>query len=350
MSSSEPLEPADLVLQGGGVKGIALAGAVEVLLRRYEVRRVAGTSAGAVLAALLAARYTGDEVREAMQSLPYAKVPDSKIPVPVLGPLAALVTADGLYQGDVIERWVADRLAEKGVHTFADLPLPEDPKADRGLYTDDRAYRLVVTATDITRGRGLRLPWDYRDAFGLEPAEQSVARAVRMSLSIPLFFVPCRLTDARTGTTSRIVDGGVMTNFPVELFDRQDGQRPRWPTFGVGVIPDLPGADNILVPGLPTRLPGPLGLLQATVTTAITGHDQTYLGQPRNAERLIRADTGSVGVVQFDLDASERNRLVTNGAEKAAEFLRSWNWQDYLDRFFPLEPSRLLDQAADHGS
>jgi NTE family protein len=350
MNSAEPLEPADLVLQGGGVKGIALAGAVEVLLRRYEVRRVAGTSAGAVLAALLAAGYTGHEVREAMQSLPYAKVPDPGIPIPVLGPLAGLATADGLYRGDVIERWVADRLAEKDVHTFADLPLLPDQGADPRLYTDDHAFRLVVTATDITRGRGLRLPWDYRAEFGLDPKEQSVARAVRMSLSIPLFFVPRTLTNTRNGKASKIVDGGVMTNFPVELFDRQDGRRPRWPTLGVGVIPDLPGADNVLVPGLPTRLPGPFGLLQATVTTAITGHDQTYLGQPRNAERLIRANTDSVGVVQFGIDEDDRDQLVRNGAEAATSFLRSWNWQDYLGRFFPLEPTRVPDQASGHGS
>ena len=337
-TSSSPTkpEPADLVLQGGGVKGIALAGAVEVLLRRYDIQRVAGTSAGAILASLIAAGYTGDEVREAMQSLPYAEVPDAKPPVPVFGPLAGLFRGNGLYRGDVIEHWIADRLAEKGVRVFADLPLLPDRTADPRLYEPDHAYRLVVTATDITRGRGLVLPWDYRQAFGLDPAEQSVARAVRMSLSIPLFFMPCRLTDERTGQTSRIVDGGVMTNFPVQLFDRQDGGRPRWPTFGVGVIPDLPEADSTLVRHMPFRLPGPFGVLEATVATAISGHDQTYLGQPRNAARLIRADTSQVGIVDFRIGEEQRQWLVANGVAAAKEFLRSWNWKAYLDRFFPL--------------
>ncbi|MFR9800851.1 patatin-like phospholipase family protein [Pseudonocardia sp. RS010] len=335
-STPEPPAPADLVLQGGGVKGIALAGAVDVLLRRYRVRRVAGTSAGAVLAALLAAGYTGEEVLEAMESLPYAEVPDAEPPIPVLGPAIGLLTANGLYRGDVLERWVADRLAEKGVHTFGDLPLEPDPKADPELSADDRAYRLVVTATDVTRGLGLRLPWDYREHFGLEPTEQSVAKAVRMSLSIPLFFVPCTLTNTHTGETSRIVDGGVLTNFPLELFDRQDGVRPRWPTFGVGVLPDLPGPDGTLMPGMPTRLPGPLGLVQDTLTTAVVGHDQAYLGQPRNAARLIRADTAGVGTVQFRIGREQRDELVRNGADAATDFLRSWDWREYLDRFFPI--------------
>jgi NTE family protein len=334
MTTAGSRQPADLVLQGGGVKGIALAGAVQVLLRRYDIRRVAGTSAGAILASLVAAGYTGEEVREVMESLPYAKVPDAR--PPLVGPVAGLALADGLYRGDVIEHWVADRLKEKKVETFADLRLPADPGADPHLLADDHGYKLVVTGTDITRGIGLRFPWDYRSAFGLDPDKQSVARAVRMSLSIPLFFVPCKLTDVNSGKTSLIVDGGVMTNFPLELFDRQDGQRPRWPTFGVGVIPDLPGGDSSLMPHLPSRLPGPFGLLQATVATAISCHDQTYLAQPRNAARVMRAKSDDVGVVDFKIGAQARERLMANGTQAATGFLATWNWEDYLDRFFPL--------------
>lgn len=335
MGDPKPLKPIDLVLQGGGVKGIALVGAVDMLLARYEVKRVAGTSAGAIVASLIAAGYTRDELRSAMDSLPYRKVLDAALPIPLLGELTGLVASDGFYRGDFIEQWVAQRLGEKGVRTFGDLPLAPDDDADPLLYGGDRAYRLVVTATDITRGRGLRLPWDYREAFGLDPAAQSVAAAVRMSMSIPLVFVPRHLKDATTGRTSRIVDGGVMSNFPVELFDRQDGQRPRWPTIGAGIIPALPGADSRLVPGLPTGLPGPLGVLEATVATAITGHDQTYLAQPRNAARVFHANTNAVGVVQFDIGDRERAQLVANGEDAANNFLEDWDWEGYLNRFFP---------------
>jgi len=329
-------EPIDLVLQGGGVKGIALVGAVDRLLARFQVQRVAGTSAGAIVASLVAAGYTRDELRAAMMALPYNEVRDRVLPVPLLGEVAGFFASDGLYRGDFIEEWVAKHLAEKGVHTFADLRLEPDDGADPLLYADDHAYKLVVTATDITRGRGLRLPWDYRDAFGLEPDKQSVAEAVRMSLSIPLYFVPRELVDTRSGKVSRIVDGGVMSNFPVELFDRQDGQPPRWPTIGAGIIPDLPGADSTLVPGLPTNLPGAFGVLEATVATAIVGHDQTYLAQPRNAERVFRAGTDSVGVVDFNIKKHEKEQLVINGENAADGFLRAWNWEKYLGRFFPL--------------
>jgi NTE family protein len=325
-------EPIDLVLQGGGVKGIALVGAVDRLLERFEVQRVGGTSAGAIVAALIAAGYSREELRDAMGELRYDLVPDPVLPVPVLGELTGLLTSSGLYRGDYVQDWVAEKLAAKDVYTFAQLPLHPDDGRDPGL-AGDRAYRLVVTATDITHGRALRLPWDCREAFGRDPAEQSVAEAVRMSLSIPIFFRPVRITTQR-GAVS-VVDGGVLSNFPVEMFDRQDGIRPRWPTLGAGIIPDLPAATSSLIPGLPRSLPGFLGVLESTITTAVVGHDQTYLAEPRNAARVFCADTSSVGVVDFGIDARRRAALVVEGERAADEFLDRWNWGEYLERFSP---------------
>jgi NTE family protein len=61
-----------------------------------------------------------------------------------------------------------------------------------------RRSRLVVTATDLTTGELLYLPWDY-PRLGLEPTTQGVADAVAASLVIPFYFEPKYLTD-RTGT------------------------------------------------------------------------------------------------------------------------------------------------------
>src|SRR3954463_8191170 len=80
---TEPL-PADLVLEGGGVKGIALAGALAELLPRYRFNRVAGTSAGAIAAAFVAAGAGAEEIRAALDRLDHARVPDSWLPVPGL--------------------------------------------------------------------------------------------------------------------------------------------------------------------------------------------------------------------------------------------------------------------------
>jgi NTE family protein len=318
--------PADLVLEGGGVKGIALLGAVVELLRRFRFERVAGSSAGAVLAALVATGLDADGVVERTSRLEYARVPDSWAPVPVLAPAVGLLTRSGLHPGRYVTEWLRRELADLGVHTFGDLRR-EDPGDDPALAPWQR-YRLVVTATDVTRGRLLRLPWDYRD-YGLDPDAQPVADAVRASLAIPFFFAPRTLRDLRTGRRSTLLDGGVLSNFPVEIFDRTDAASPRWPTFGVGVG-DLLSDEEVSVFPHHRLLPPPVRLLDSLVATTVNGRDRTYLAQPCVRRRAISIDTSGTRATDFDISAAERARLVTAGATAARDFLAGWNWVDYL--------------------
>jgi NTE family protein len=317
--------PADLVLEGGGVKGIALVGATVELLRRYRFERVAGSSAGAVLAAFLATGLDADGVLERASRLEYDRVPDSWAPVPVVAPAIGLLTRSGLHPGRYVTEWVRRELADLGVRTFGDLRR-EDPGDDPALAPSQR-YRLVVTATDVTRGRLLRLPWDYQE-YGLDPDAQPVADAVRASLAIPYFFSPQTLRDRRTGRRSTLVDGGVLSNFPVETFDRTDAAAPRWPTFGVGVGDTLSDED---VSVFGSRwLPGPLRLLDSLVATTVTARDRGYLAQPCVRRRAFSVDTSGTGLTEFDIGVVERAQLVASGAAAAREFLARWNWADYL--------------------
>jgi NTE family protein len=186
----------------------------------------------------------------------------------------------------------------------------------------------VVTATDITRGRLLRLPWDY-PLLNLDPDEQLVADAVRASISIPLFFEPVVVRDGRTGERRTLVDGGVLSNFPIEIFDRTDDAKPRWPTLGVKVIPDLPAANAQLLPAMALPQLPPVRLLEQVLTTAIMGHDQTYLERPCVRRRTIQVDTSEAGIVEFDADQHKRDALVANGERAARHFLAGWDWERF---------------------
>jgi NTE family protein len=324
---TEPL-PADLVLEGGGVKGIALAGALAELLPRYRFNRVAGTSAGAIAAAFVAAGADAEEIRAALDRLDYARVPDSWLPVPGLSAAGGLLLREGAHPGRYVHEWLRRELAALGISTFGDLRR-EDAGDDPNV-ADWQRYKLVVMATDVTRGRLLRLPWDYHE-YGLEPDEQSVADAVRMSMAIPLFFAPCTLTDRRSGRRSTVVDGGVLSNFPIEVFDRTDDVPPRWPTFGVGVTEALSsGGTMTLAPGLPLQAVPVIGLLDAVVATAVSGNDRTYLATPCVQRRSFAADTSGVSVTEFGIDAAERERLFESGRRAAREFLGRWDWEQYL--------------------
>jgi len=329
------MHKADLVLEGGVVKGFGLVGAVLRLMRDgYRFQRVAGTSAGAILAALLAAGMTERQLSSAIKRLDFARVPDRPSPgIPVVSEGISLIARSGAYDGDYIRDFVHAELERLGVTTFGDL-RDKDRGADSNL-ADDRRYKLVVMSTDVTKGRLLRLPWDYR-LLNLEPDEQLVADAVRASLSVPLFFKPVYLRDGKTGERTTLVDGGVLSNFPIEIFDRTDDARSRWPTLGVKVFPSLPAGDAQLLPRVALPQLPPVRLLQQVVATAIFGHDQTYLERPCVKRRTIQVDTSALGVIDFDLSPKQRAAAIAKGDAAATEFLRAWSWDDYRHDCLPV--------------
>jgi NTE family protein len=322
---------ADLVLSGGGVKGVALAGAVAALNDAgYRPWRVSGTSAGAIVGAIAAAGETGRALTETAMRIDYQRFAD-RVPLdrfPLVGPGLAMLADEGIYRGDYAREWIAAELERLGVRTFADLAL-DDPQLPPG-----RRYKLVVTCADVTLGRMVRLPWDFGPVYGLEPGRQSVADAVRASMSIPLVYRPMTLTNPVTGMTSTLVDGGIVSNFPIDSLDRTDGRPPRWPTFGVTLMPDIPGPDGTLLPHwLNQLLPASAHLLEGVIITALIGRDEALRHQPWAAARTIEVFSDEVGFTQFSLSPAQVRGLSDDGRQAALEFLRTWDWQDYLRRF-----------------
>jgi NTE family protein len=330
---ANPLK-ADLVLSGGGVKGIGLAGAVVALMEAgYAIQRVAGTSAGSIVGAILAAgadQLTPDQVEQLTMTLPYRKFldPTPITGIPLLGPAWGLLSETGIYKGDFAHDWIRSELKNLGVRTFGDL------RFDGDSLPPEQRYRLVVTASDVTTGQLVRLPWDYRRLYGLDPDEQEVADAVRASMSIPFFFRVAKLTST-SGLTSTLVDGGLLSNFPIDSFDRRDGKPPRWPTFGVTLLPNLPQGNDKVIPALaPVNwvFGGP-PLVEELITTMIVGRDQAYLNQPWVSARAIRVDSTDVGFLDFSISKQQMEGLYQRGYDATEAFLSTWNWPQYLKRY-----------------
>ena len=328
---------ADLVLSGGGVKGIGLVGAAVALMDAgYAVQRVSGTSAGSVVGAILAAgtqgsqQLTPDEVKQLAMTVPYRKFldPTPITGIPLLGAVWGVLGEEGIYKGDFAHDWIRSQLENLGVRTFGDLAVDDEH------LLPERRYKLVVTVADVTTGQMVRLPWDYHRLYGLDPDEQPVADAVRASMSIPFFFQPVKLKSA-SGLTSTLVDGGLLSNFPIDSFARVDNKPPRWPTFGVTVLPNLPQGNDKILPGLgPMRWLGSPTLLEDLVTTMIVGHDQAYLNQPWVSARAIRVDSTEVGFLDFNIAQKQMDALYGRGYQAAETFLSYWNWKDYLERYW----------------
>jgi NTE family protein len=184
----------------------------------------------------------------------------------------------------------------------------------------ERAYKLVVTVADLTRGQLVRLPWD-KSVYGLDPDDMPVADAVRASMAIPFIFRPAALTNPTTGLTSRLADGGVLSNFPIDSLVRTDGGAPRWPTFGVTLLPNLPAGDDKVIPLLGLPLPGGLRLLEDVIATMLFGRDQAYLNQPWVKARTIGVDSTKVGVLDFGITPAQTQALYQKGYQAAETFL-----------------------------
>jgi NTE family protein len=321
---------ADLVLEGGGVKGIALVGAVSVLQEAgYSFPRVAGTSAGSIVGALVASGMPAEQMLEVMRTTDYSKFQDGTI-LDRLGPLGqglSVLFQSGIYEGEYLKDYLR-RLLPDDMETFAGLRLPEDPNSD---LPEERRYKLVVMASDVSRHLLVRFPWDYRD-YGLVPDEQSVVDAVRASMSIPFFFEPTHLdaiVPGEDGKTRRerctLVDGGMLSNFPVGVFDRTDGRTPRWPTFGIK-LSGKPGA-----PRPPRLVHGPLSLTFGMLATLIGWSDRGHIQDPLICKRTIFVETFGISAVSFDLGQADQQRLYDSGRRAATEFLETWDFGEYKE-------------------
>jgi NTE family protein len=302
----------DLVCEGGGVRGIGLVGAVDALAEAgYRFPRVAGSSAGAIVASLLAALQVAGEpltgLAEVMRSIDYRKFLDRGLVgrVPLIGGGLSLLLSDGLYRGAYLEQLLAGLLGELGVRTFGDLRTGEEP--------EQFAWSLVVTASDLSRRRLVRIPWDLH-SYGIDPDGFSVARAVRASSAIPYVFEPVRVGGATW------VDGGLLSSFPVELFDRAE---PRWPTFGIRLSAR---------PGIPPTHPvhGPVSLGIAAIETLVSNQDNAYVDDPCTVRRTIFVPANDVSPIGFDITAEQREALYQRGLQAGQQFLTTWNYPDFL--------------------
>src|ERR1700749_5002335 len=134
MAASADTPSFDLVCEGGGVKGIGLSGAYSVLEEQGQVARsCAGTSAGAITAALIAAGYKSSALQEIIFELDYLQFEDETFvdKIPLVGKGINVLAKNGLYKGDAFEDWIRGLLAAQGVHTFADVRAePSDDDED----------------------------------------------------------------------------------------------------------------------------------------------------------------------------------------------------------------------------
>ncbi len=365
----------DLVFEGGGAKGMVFVGAMqEYEARGNTYKRLLGTSAGAITAAMLAAGYTSDEMMQALMEKgadghsvfntfmarpgPFEKakvlagetlafLATVKLPVipgffkkSIFNMAAGLIAADpalacpysflefgGWYSADHFVAWLKKRL-DSGTYQgqprmFSKMTLKE--------FYDATQSDLSVVASDTTAGEMLVL--NHRTAPGVP-----LVSAVRMSMSIPLLWQEVLWQpewgqyldhDMTKPMNHAIVDGGLLSNFPIELFISQDadvqdlmGTETGDQVLGMLIDETLPvdGAQSAATAAESVSLiqAPAIQRLAKLVNTATSAHDKMVIDAYEKL--VVRLPAMGYGTTEFDMPDQKREILVNAGCEAMSSY------------------------------
>lgn len=295
----------DGVFAGGGVKAFAFVGALQVMEEKgYQFDRLGGTSAGAIVAALIKVGYTSAEIFRLLDELDIESFKDERMSVVpfTIAKWIHMYYRLGLYKGNALEEWLKKVLEAKGVKTFGDLPHGS----------------LRIIASDLSKGKLLVLPDDL-EQYGVIPDRFPVARAIRMSCSIPFFFEPVKIYDRGSGgKASYVVDGGLLSNFPLWLF--MDGKMKRWkrPVIGFQLKPELSQMP-------PKKIKNAVTLYRALFETMSSAHDIKYVDTD-DAKNVVFIPVLDVKATDFELSEEQKENLIVLGKEETTHFLKNWSY------------------------
>ncbi len=225
----------NLVFEGGGVLGIAYLGVLDYLSRNdlmNNIMRTAGASAGAIAACITSFRLPFEEVKSIAESLNYRKIPDrngivgagilpednasiGELSLDDLICLYRLISRYGWYSSEYFYQWIRKVIADQFTNE-KQPPYTFEDFQNSSLHKDNRSFlALFLTGTNLTAGTSQVFSFDTTPAM-------EVAEAVRISMSIPLFFEAITIKQYDiTGNRQNnfYCDGGVLNNYPIRLFD-----------------------------------------------------------------------------------------------------------------------------------
>ena len=358
----------ELVMEGGGVLGVALIGYTYVLeqlgMRFFSV---AGTSAGSINAMMLAgfgdiSRPKGDRLIEALVNKDLYDFVDGdddakdfiKALVTGAGRVKMVwkgmqvidnITQDlGLNPGKDFLDWLTGILQDNGVNTTKDL-LGQFGKLPQGLHirpgvqrdTAGLSPRMAFIAADLTTETKVEFP-RMGKLYWKDPENVNPAYYVRASMSIPYFFHPLVLSSLPDGPDAvaawdelasyrgevpgeiYFVDGGLLSNFPIDVFHKHNVV-PRLPTFGVRL-----GIDR----NKPNRISNPMNLFGSMFNSIRHLHDYDFILRNPDYKQLVKSiDIGNHDWLNFGIDGKAKKDLFYRGALAASEFVRKFDWEKY---------------------
>jgi NTE family protein len=282
----------NLVFEGGGVLGIAYAGALDVLeSQQYlkNVKRVAGTSAGSIVSTLVALRCSAAEIKQIVYDTDFSTFMDFGI---------RFIDKYGLYKGQAFLEWMQAQIVKQKFSASATF---------RNLH-DAGCLDLRVFATDLNT-KGLKT-----FAFETTP-DVPVAQEVRASMSIPLFFEAWKFPNGNPDNHI-YVDGGTIYNYPITTFDSDPGTK----------IEDTLGfhLDNLSAPVTPSDLDyGHIELYVGSLfSTLLDAQIIDFEQSPDDVKRTVRIDNLGISATNFKITKEQKDALYASGLNATTKYLQ----------------------------
>lgn len=278
-----------IALEGGGVAGTAYAGVIDVLeeIGLYsKLTHFAGSSAGSMVAGLMACRVLPHKVKEVLLNLDFKHLEDDSWFI--FRDIYRLCKEFGWNKGDAIEKVYGDILEEYVGNrniTYADIKTRYNAT-------------LITTSTDLTEGTTI-----YRSPESTP--DMTLVEGVRESASIPLFYCPVE------NNGKLMVDGGTLNNYPIKkLYD----YLPREQVFGAKLT-------NSQVPNT-VKLKKPGNLLEYIRILVKILHEQNLRVHVEEDDwrRTINVDIGKISATDFDISQEGKMKLIKQGQAATRSF------------------------------
>lgn len=308
----------NLVFEGAGIRGLCYGGVIEVLEQEgvtKNLKRVGGTSAGAITAMLLAVGYNSQEITNIISDTRFKKFNDGGFIF--MGGLARMKNRYGWYRGKKFLNWLDDLLEAKtgnGDITFSDLH-------ESGKFLD-----LYCVATSLTEQKLKVLSYENYPAMKIKDA-------VRASMSIPLYYGAVFM-DEKGGIHKKpdknknyeiLVDGGITGNYPIFIFDEIKGEdRIRNEnTLGVRIDSDLQTKSDLDDGEL---IPQPVNDLQDFISAlyiyTIENLNRNYLSE-EDWNRTISVSSKGIGPRIKKLSQKQKELLLNSGRHFTKTYLEA---------------------------
>lgn len=288
--------------EGGGVRCIAYAGAwkrMEELGLTGEVCRLAGSSGGAIMALTVALGYSSADIEKVLRETDMSDFKDGSYTL--MGKAWDLIFHLGLYKGNAFLKWLGDLITAKGFPV--DLTF-------RQLH-ELTGKNLIITGSNLNR----RMVEIY--SVDNSP-DMEVRKAVRISMSIPIFFQPVKV-DTLDGT-ALMVDGGLLNNYAIGIFDKHGCKCVMSETLGFKLLSDGEQEDSQIFHGF-DKLDTVSKVVKSIIENLMMQIERLYI-KPNYWERTVAIQTHGVSATDFNLSEDAKNLLVQWGYDSCWSYFK----------------------------